>query len=74
MWPVCPIPPLGTPFHRLTDWPLPATYGQRGATPPTGHLTAQPFGAHYPHLPTGWPKGGGLATYGQKGGGSLSRC
>ena len=62
MWPVCPIPPLGTPTP--TDWP--PTHPHR--------LTGHPFGAHYPHLPTDWPKGGGLATYGQKGGGSLSRC
>jgi len=33
-----PYTPFGDPYpHRLTGGPLPATYGQRGATPPTGH-------------------------------------
>jgi len=53
MLPVCPIPPLGTPTP--TDWP-----------PTLPHrLTGHPFGAHYPHPPTGWP------PTGQKGTGHL---
>ena len=43
---MCPIPLLGTPTP--TDWP--PTHPHR--------LTGLPFGAHYPHPPTGWPPTG----------------
>jgi len=73
-----PYTPFGDPLpllpHRLTghptsptDWPTKGT-GLPPHWPPTPppHFPGLPFGAHYLHLPTDWPKGGGLATYGQR--------
>jgi len=62
-----PTPPLtgGPNWPKSGDWPT--------LTPLPDFPTGPPFGAPYPHRLDG-QRVGGLATYGQKGGGSINRC
>ena len=50
MWPVCPIPPLGTPLTTPTGWPPTGQKGTGHLRPHTGQRARPPadFGPYWP--------------------------